>query len=175
MATSKQDPVRVERAAEHLITYAFEKEGIRNILSLIPASEEINPVGLEYEIQLLKIITVGWGISFFMENRKEKQALSVSFWNGVQAFCQNIDSVTALMIPASIDYFQTIHQRLETYLEALQQQSEATDPAMVFGPAYARCCHQADNIHVIMAGNRVFTGALQAVREYLADLVLEPA
>ena len=99
--------------------------------------------------------------------------MSVSYWNGVQAFCQNLDSVTSLMTPVAIDYFKTIRQRLEDYLAALRQQPEASDPAAVFGPAYARCCRQEDNIHVVMAGNRIFTGALQAVREYLADRVFE--
>ncbi|MBI9084957.1 MAG: hypothetical protein JEZ11_15295 [Desulfobacterales bacterium] len=173
MATSRQEPVHIDTAADHLATYAFDKGGLTEILSRIPASEGTDRVGLEYEAQLLKIITVGWGISYFMEGRGEKQALVKASWSGIQAFSQNLDSVTSMMTGTQIDYFQTIRQRLDTYLTALRQQPEATDPVAVFGPTYAECCGHADNVHVIMAGNRVFSGTLQAVREYLVHIAFE--
>ena len=173
MATSRQEPIHIHTAAEHLATYAFDKEGLKQILARIPDSEEIDRVGLEYEIQLLKIITVGWGINYFMEGRMEKQALLEASWNGIQAFSQNLNSVTSMMTGTKIDYFQIIRERLETYLAALRQQPEATEPIAVFGPAYAACCGHADNALVIMAGNRVFADTLQAVREYLLHVTFE--
>ena len=168
MATAKPKTIDIEPAADHLVTYAFEKQGLKEILSRVPDPGETGPVGLEYEGQLLKIITAGWSISYFMEAHPQKQALAETFWNGVRAFSQNLDTVTTMMTGANIEYFQTIRQRLETYLEAIRQQPEATDPAEIFGPTFARCCRAADNVHIIMAGNRIFNGVLQAIRDYLA-------
>lgn len=168
MATAKPKTIDIEPAADHLVTYAFEKQGLKEILAFVPDPGEAGPVGLEYEGQLLKIITTGWSISYFMEAHPQKQALAETFWNGVRAFSQNLDTVTTMMTGADIDYFQIIRQRLETYLEAIRQQPEASDPTAVFGPTFAQCCRAADNVHVIMAGNRVFNGVLQAIRDYLA-------
>ena len=173
MATSRQEPIHIDTAADHLATYAFDKGGLTAILSRIPATEGVGRVGLEYEAQLLKIITVGWGISYFMDGRGEKQALVEATWNGIQTFSQNLDSVTHLMTGTQIDYFQIVRQRLDTYLTALRLEPGATDPVAVFGPAYARCCGQAANVHVIMAGNHVFAGTLEAVREYLGHIAFE--
>ena len=173
MATGRQESVSIETAAENLINYAFEREGLKLVLSMLPVDGTVNRVPVEYEIQLLKIITVGWSINYFMEERLEKEGLAQSFWNGVQLFSKNLNEMTSLTVGQDIDYFETVRQRMESYVGAMNSRPDIKDPAAAFGPAFAELAGHGENVHVIMAGNRIFNSALAAVREYLADIEFE--
>jgi hypothetical protein len=173
MGTARLESTSIETAAENLINYALEREGLKQALMMLPEDGSVNRVPVEYEIQLLKIITVGWSINYFMEEQPEKERLAQSFWNGIQLFSKNLNEMTSLTVGQDIDYFETVRQRLESYVAAMNSRPDIKDPAAVFGPAFAELAGHGENIHVIMAGNRIFNSALAAVREYLADIEFE--
>ncbi len=170
MATAENEKADLEKACENLVNFSVDRDDLNRILAMLPEDEAISRVTVEYEIPLLKIVSVGWAIAYFMENRPEKQALLESFWAAIDKFSRDLSSVTALTVGADIDYFNMIKERMDTYVQALNLQPDAKDPAAVIGPTFAGICNAPDNIHVVMTGNRVFNTGIIGVKEYLAHI-----
>lgn len=170
MATAKTNNADLEKVSENLVNFSVDRNDINRIMAMLPEDESINKVTVEYEVPLLKIVSVGWAIAYYMENRPEKQALLESFWNDMDVFSRDITSVTALTTGANINYFHMLKERVDTYVQALNMQPDAKDSAAVIGPTFAGICNAPGNIHVIMTGNRVFNAAIIGVKEYLAQI-----
>ncbi len=170
MSLSPDHHPTIPEMAENLASYALDRERVLFALSRVPKADAINPVMVEYEIQILQILSVGWSMSYYMESHADKTALVEKFWNLLFEFSENISSVTSLSIGKEINYFQILKERMDTYLMALSGISGSTDPASVIGPAFAQLCGTTDNVHVIMAGSRIFSLAVEGVKAYL-DMV----
>ncbi len=170
MATAKNSSTGLEKASENLVNFSVDRDDLNRIMAMLPEDEAINRVTVEYEIPLLKIVSVGWAIAYFMEKRPEKTALLESFWQAIDEFSKGLSDVTNLTTGADINYFHMIRERVDTYVQALNMQPDAKDPAAVIGPTFAGICNTPDNIHVIMTGNRVFNAAIIGVKEYLAHI-----
>ncbi len=182
MPLSSQHSVSIQETGESLANFSLDRESVLFALSRLPEEESINKVTIEYEIQLLKILSVGWSISYFMENHSEKAQLIENFWDVLFEFSKNLSSVTSLAIGKEVDYFKALKERIDIYLQALAEAPHVKDPASVIGPTFARLCGNTDNVHVIMAGNRVFHLSLEGVKRYLesvfsngTDLSTQPA
>lgn len=167
---SKQ-PRSVDEAGEILFHYAIDREDVKTVMAMVPESDGVRRVTVEYEIPLLKIVGIGWAVSYFMEGRPERQALMAAYWQRIETFSQNLSEVTAMAAGSDIDYFKLIRERMDAYLGALQRQPEARDPVAVIGPAFARQCGATENIHVIMAGNHTFGGVMAGVRSFLESVL----
>lgn len=92
------------------------------------------------------------------------------FWGGINELSKNLSTVTTTTTGTEIDYFQTIKDRLDHYLGELNRQSGVEDPAAIIGPAFARMCEHDDNVHVVMAGARMFNLAVGGVKAYLESV-----
>jgi len=167
MAPGEEKKSPIARAGEDLFHYAIEREDTKWLLKRLPAEAAIKPAAVEYELQILKIISVGWSISFFLEEWPEKQQLVEIFWEAVREFAQSLSTTTEMMTGQSIDYFQVLKDRLDGYLEALRSQPEAHNPEAVIGPEFARNCGNADDLFTVYTGGRMFNGVTGRVREYL--------
>ena len=167
MTFSFQDPVSIQEIGESLANFSLDRESVLFALSRLPDELSINKVAIEYEIQLLKILSVGWAISYFMEDHSEKTPLINKFWDVLFEFSKNLSCVTSLTIGKEVDYFRALKERIDIYLKALAEVPHVKDPASVIGPTFARLCENADNVHVIMAGNRVFHMSLEGVKHFL--------
>jgi hypothetical protein len=69
-----------------------------------------------------------------------------------------------------VDYFKALKERIDIYLKALAEVPHVKDPASVIGPTFARLCENTDNVHVIMAGNRIFHLSLEGVKRFLESV-----
>ena len=168
MATAKNSSTGLEKVSESLVNFSVDRDDLNRIMTMLPEDEAINRVTVEYEIPLLKIVSVGWAIAYLMEERPEKKTLLESFWKAIDEFSQSLSDVTNLTTGAEINYFHMIKERVDTYVQALNMQPDAKEPAAVIGPTFAGICNATGNIHVIMTGNRVFNAAIIGVKEYLA-------
>ena len=54
----------IELAGEDLFNFAVDREDIKTLIAHLPEETVCEPEAIEYELQLLKIISVGWSISF---------------------------------------------------------------------------------------------------------------
>lgn len=182
MTFSNMQPVSIAEIGQSLANFSLDRESVHFALSRLPDELSINKVAIEYEIQLLRILSVGWAISYFMEDHSEKNPLIKQFWDVLFEFSKNLSSVTSLTIGKEVDYFRALKERIDIYLKALSEVPQIKDPASVIGPTFARLCGNTDNIHVIMAGNRIFHLSLEGVKHFLeavfsgaTDLSPEPA
>jgi len=157
----------IEQAAADLFNYAVDRDDIKWLMDYLPTEADINRVTVEYELQILKIVSTGWSISYFLENSPHKNHLSTLFWQAIREYAQNLSNTTGLMIGKDIDYFQVLKERLDLYVAALSRNPDAPEPATVIGPEFAEVCGNKKDIFTSMTGSKMILSTLSKVRKYL--------
>lgn len=173
MGSSVKKQASVEEIAENLVNFSIDRSDLKLILKGLPKEAEINPVTVEYEISLLKILSVGWGISFFMGEHPKKNELNEAFWSSIHDFSKNISTATSSSIGKDLDYFQILKERIDLYVNALNLSPDVSDPTSVIGPTFAGVCGDEDNACTILAGSKIFTLSISAVRNYLESVDIQ--
>ena len=174
MGTKEKKPSKIEQAAGDLFNYAIDREDVKWLMANLAEKAEIKRTTVEYELPILKIISVGWSLSYFLPDGPQKDALSNLYWTAINDFSKDLSSTTEMMTGQNIDYFDILKERLASYVKALEQQPEGQgqDPATVIGPEFARTCGNADDIFTFMTGSKMFMSVINRVREYLETIKL---
>ena len=173
MSAEKNKKSEIEQAGEDLLNFAVDREDIKWLVLRLPEDTTTRQRSkVEYELQLLKIISVGWSIPYFLDNSPKKNQLMELFWASVQEFSNSISETTSLMTGQDINYFETIKTRLDTYLSAMSEKSDEKEPVAIIGPEFAAACGNGDNVFNIMTGTKMFSAAVDGVREYLTAIKL---
>ncbi|MEN8210516.1 MAG: hypothetical protein ABFR31_02275 [Thermodesulfobacteriota bacterium] len=175
MDKDKKERISVEQLAQNLATFAIDRTDLKQLLAAIPENSGLNLDTIEYELQILKILSVGWAVSFYMAaTDKNKPVLTQAFWEFIREISQNISTLTETTTGKSLDYFEILKQRIETYLEIMKEKpDEAQDPATIMGPAFASICNSENNAMAILTGTKMFTLTLGGVKEYLNAVEIE--
>ena len=172
MERSEEKKTGVEKAGEDLFNFAINREDIKTLMTHLSEEADIKRGKVEYELQILKIISIGWSISYYLENGAQKNQVLESYWQAVHEFSQSISTTTGLMIGNDIDYFQILKERLDMYVAAMTQKPDAPEPAVVIGPEFARTCGNMDDVFTVMTGSRMFITTIGSVKEYLDTIKL---
>ena len=162
----------LEKAGEDLLDFAVDREDVKWLTNQLPEQADIKRVTVEYELQILKIIGVGWGLSFYLENSPQKTELLEKYWEAINEFSRGISTTTEYMIGQNIDYFQIIKERLDKYVAALSKNPDAPEPALVIGPEFAGICGNVDDIFTFMTGSKMFISTINKVKAYLEAIKL---
>jgi hypothetical protein len=173
MQSAEKEKSGIEKAGEKLFNFAVDREDVKTLMALLPAQAHIERGKVEYELQLLKIISVGWSISYFLQGRSRKNELAEVYWKAIHGLSEGIYSATGFMIGQNIDYFQELRNRLDTYVQALGEKPGAAEPAAVIGPEFARACGNVADVYTVLTGCRMFIGTIGRVKAYLDALDLE--
>jgi hypothetical protein len=174
MGQENQAPLTIEKLAQNLTTFAVDRTDLKNLLAAIPENHNLNITTIEYELQILKILSVGWAISFYMPAvDKNKEVLTQIFWDGIREISKNISELTQTTAGQNIDYFDILKERLNIYLEIMQKNPESQNPANVMGPAFASICKCKDDAIAVLTGTKMFTLTLGAVKEYLDVITID--
>jgi hypothetical protein len=72
MTENENTPDDIARAGEQLFQYAIDRGDMNTILDGLPLAAPEKRGNWEYEIQLLRIISVGWAIAFFLADDGQK-------------------------------------------------------------------------------------------------------
>ena len=171
----KKENISVQQTARDLATFAIDRTDLKQLLAAIPENSTLNMTTIEYELQILKILSAGWAISFYMASTdKNKAPLTQMFWEFVREVSQNISTLTETTAGKSLDYFKILKQRLNTYLEIMKEKpEESQNPANIMGPAFAKICNSENDAMAIITGTKMFTLTLGAVKEYLNTVTIE--
>jgi hypothetical protein len=172
MNNSEKKKSELEKAGEDLLDFAVDREDIKWLMNRLPEDADIKRVTVEYELQILKIIGVGWSLSYYLENSPQKTTLLELYWNSINEFSRGISTTTEYMIGQNIDYFQILKDRLDKYVAALAETPEAPEPALVIGPEFARICGNVDDIFTFMTGSKMFISTINKVKAYLEAIKL---
>lgn len=157
----------MEQAGEDLFNYAIDREDVKWLLANLSAASETDRGKVEYELQILKIISVGWTISYHLDEGADKAALLSSYWALIHELAQNLSTTTGVLYDRPVDYFQAIRDHLDLYLKAMADNPEAREPAAVIGPEFARICGNANDIETIACGTRLCVTVMARVKDYL--------
>jgi hypothetical protein len=174
MEAQNKQTLTVEQLARNLANFAIDRTDLKELMSALPLGNDLNLTTVEYELGILKILSVGWGISFFMAvTDTNKAPVTQFFWETVQEISQSISDLTHTTTGTEIDYFNILKERLAVYVEALQGNPKANNPALIMGPVFAGVCGSPDNAVAILTGTKMFTLTLGAVKEYLAAVQID--
>jgi len=172
MENPEKEKSGIAKAGEDLFNFAADREDLKTLMSSLPVEAEIKRETVEYELQILRFISTGWGITYFLENSPHKDQLAELYWKAVYNYSQRISETTVLMMGQEVDYFQILRDRLEMYIAAMQRKPDAREPAVIMGPEFARTCGNAAEVFTIMTGSRMFKSTIGSVKEYLERMQL---
>ena len=167
-----EEKERTAIITEDLCQYALDREDIMWIKGTVPDSAD--PDKLEYELQLLKIITIGWSLSYFLQEDPLKKDIVEHFWHNMHEISQGLSRTTSLFIGKDINYFNILRSRLDSYVLAMSRTGDH-NPAQAIGPEFAELCSSPQDLFTSMAGSRMFMSALGGVRQYLQAAGLTPS
>ena len=68
MHNSKETKSEIEKAGADLLDFALDREDVNWLMDRLPQEADIKRVTVEYELQILKIIGVGWSLSYYLGN-----------------------------------------------------------------------------------------------------------
>lgn len=162
----------LELAALDLFDFAVDREDIKAVMAALHPNAQTPRHTLEYELMILKIISVGWSLAYFLDHSPHKTRLAENFWASIREFSQTVSATTGLMTGQGIDYFQILKDRLDSYVTAMNEKTEAKEPAAVIGPEFARICGHADDVFTVMTGARLFIATIGSVKAYLEEVRL---
>ena len=156
-----------------MFDFATDRDDVKWLLSQLSNQTQAKPVTVDYELQILKIVCVGWSISYFMSGTPKKKAqLLELFWQSVNAYACNLSQTTGLMIGQDIDYFEILKVRLDHYVKIMAENSETTDPTATIGPAFAQQCGAVDDLFASITGAKMFSTTMNRVQRYLEAVKL---
>lgn len=167
-----EPPSELDQIKTDLVDFAIDREELMFIMARWTEEAKVKSVRVEYELVILKIIAVGWSLSYYLQQSPIKEQLQNQFWLAIQEFSASLSETTGLMIGQDIDYFTILKERLETYVEAMGGQSQDADPAQVVGPVFADLCGDKEDIFASMAGGKMFNNTLIRIRQYLEAVKL---
>jgi hypothetical protein len=165
----------IEQAAQDLFNFAVDREDTKLLMASLHEAADIKRNTVEYELQILKIISVGWAISYYLENYPQKNLIGASYWQAIHDFSQNLSETFGLFVSQSIDYFQILKDRLETYVNALHQKPGAPEPAVVIGPEFADLCGNRNDVFTALTGSKMFVSTIGSVKQYIESLGVKQA
>ena len=175
MTGKEYEKARIEQVGEDLFRFAIDREDVKTLVAHLPEEVSCKPATVEYELQLLKIISTGWSISFILEKTPFKDELAEAYWKAMHDFADNLSETTELMTGHEIDYFQVARDRLDMYVAALADNPGVAEPAAVIGPEFASRCGDGEDIYTVMTGSRLFIMTVTSVKEYLESVCIGAA
>ncbi len=175
MGQVKKQELYIEKLGENLAVFAINRDDLKELISTIPDNSDLNITTIEYELQILKIISVGWAISFYMPYSDiNKKPLSKIFWTHISEISKNISNITQVTSGTQIDYFQILKKRLDKYVEVLQKNSgNNTGTSSIIGAVFAEICKFDNNAMVVLIGTKMFTLTIGAIKEYLGAVEIK--
>lgn len=170
-----KDGISVEELARNLASFAIDRGDLKDLIGALPGENNLNLTTVEYELGILKILSVGWGIAFYMATSdKNKTPLTETYWEMIREISQNISTLTETTTGTRIDYFSILKERLDLYVAKMQDNTDQTaEPTAVMGPAFANACGSPDDPMAILTGTKMFTLTLGAVKAYLAAVTIK--
>lgn len=157
---------RLNIIVEDLYGYALDREDVKWITSTVPESAGLDPDKLEYELHLLKIVTVGWSIAYYLQADPVKDKVVEPFWQSIHEVSAGLSQATGMLIGKEVDYFQELKSRLDGYVLAMSRAGH-DNPAVAIGPEFAANFGLPEDLVSSMAGSKMFMAATRGVKEYL--------
>ena len=103
----------VEQAAEDLFNYTIDREDVKWLMENLAEEADIKRTTVEYELPILKIISVGWSLSYYLTGGPQKDRLLNLYWTAINDFSKDLSTTTEMMTGQKIDCFDIVKERLD--------------------------------------------------------------
>jgi hypothetical protein len=173
MTDLRQQEIAVDSAGDRLFQFAIDRGDMNAILDALPPETADRRSQLEYEIQLLRIVAVGWAIPYFLAGHGIRTRLGQCYWEAIRSLSATLSTSASVTASKPVDYFDIIRQRMDHYVGALDAAGKITDPTLAIGPAFAGICGDRDDACAMLAGSKMFAHTIRSVREYLDTAVAQ--
>jgi len=90
MGNSENKKSKIEITGEDLFNFAIDRQDVKWLMERLPPEADVKRSTVEYELQILKIIGVGWSISYYLTDSPQKIALLELYWNAVNEFSRDL-------------------------------------------------------------------------------------
>lgn len=157
----------IDTIADLLFDFAIDRDDIKWSLSQLPEALSTSYHRIDYELQLLKIVTTGWSVSVHLANDPGKEPLAQTFWGKILEFSKELSDTTELMTGCDVDYFELLKERLDDYVAVIAGQAKGAEPAPFIGIRFAELCKMPDELSVSLAGSRIFNTIVLRVGKFL--------
>ena len=67
---------KIEQAASDLFNYAIDREDVKWLMAQLSEEADVKRATVEYELPILKIISFGWSLSYYLPDSPQKDELS---------------------------------------------------------------------------------------------------
>ncbi len=165
----ENDKTELKMACDDLFNYAIDREDVMWLANRYSEKSDVETSNLEYELQILKIVGVGWNLFYFLEKSSYRNLLSESYWDEIRNFARELSEGAGKLAEKNINYFGVLKERLDMYLAALTENSSEGDATKTIAPAFAKQCGDKDDVFAFMAGAKMFRTVADRVRRYLAE------
>lgn len=162
-------PTYEDKLCDILFNYSIARDDLKEASLIVPLSNEKDEQTLLYELQILKIISIGVTINYLLEQSSYKDILSEKYWKSIFEFSTSVTKATNDYSDITIDYFNVIKDKLDFYLNELNQNKNAPEPASVIGPAFAVQCGKDDDTHIILSGSKVFKSVVASLKQFFLN------
>ncbi len=173
MTDKQQQEFVVDRTGDQLFQFTIDRGDMHAILDALPPNTAEKRSQLEYEIQLLRIVAVGWSITYYLADHGIKTELGRYYWEAIRSLSATLSTSASTAAGAQVDYFDIIKQRMDRYVSALDAAGKITDPTLAIGPAFADMCGDRGDACAMLAGSKMFAHTIRCVREYLDAAVAQ--
>lgn len=171
--TSPKQRISMEEAVQYLVNYSTDRSDLMACMEYLSEDVKIDRADIETEMQLLKIVSVGWSISYLSGESPIQKALNACFWNFVRDLSGSISTMIKESMDKDVDYFTTLKERFETYVNGLNQFPDIKDPGPIVGQVFAGLCGDVSDAYLLIAGKRMFHDCLAEVKDYLVSVEIE--
>lgn len=78
-----------EKSCDELFQFAIDRGDVARLAAGMPELSDAGRATVEHELQILRIISVGWSLSYYMPAGSLKTELTMFLWEAIHGFSQD--------------------------------------------------------------------------------------
>ncbi|PIE74632.1 MAG: hypothetical protein CSA18_04055 [Deltaproteobacteria bacterium] len=158
-----------DQIVEKLFNFSILREDIIYLVNSVHEDSGLDKEALLYELQILKIISIGLSSNFLLKNKNDREKISEKYWLKILEFSKVLSETSKNFSGVDIDYFDILKKKFDVYLEEINENLDAKEPAAVIGPCFASECGNRYNAFAVLSGAKIFKSCFSGVRKILSQ------
>jgi len=157
------------KLSDVLFNYSIARKDIEELAASVAEDSSIGIDMYTYELQILKIISIGVCINYLLQDSEYKADISEKYWQSILEFSDSVTKATMDYSNTPVNYFDVLKKSLDFYVAKLNANQEASEPSSVIGPAFAEKCGNIDDTHAVLLGSKMFNSVASGLKKFLGE------
>lgn len=150
-----------------LVRHSLTADELFPLIQGLPETSAIPQSRLEYELRILKILSMGWGLSYYLDEGEVKEKIVTGFWKEIFLFSGELDQVAGAT-GLNLSYFSLLQERFTAYLARVEA-LPLKDIIKIMGLACADFCGDENDSYIFVVAKKVFADTLTTLQTYLGE------